>query len=222
MIIMNSYFNYESDLVNKFIEIKFKSSTRSITKTEIPIRWGNIDIINIRNNYIPFSKEQCKVLSRQSNARLFLKVKKDRGISRETLLNENGLSKSTILNALSQLQKEKLIIKRNNLYYRNIDFTFPKVIITGYEAKLTDYNKAFFQAVLNKEYVDYSYIVFPLDMANKIKEKYYNTLIENGIGLIGVSNSSQKRLIRATRNSKVKQYIRLANLVQTNMKEASI
>ena len=56
----------------------------------------------------------------------------------------------------------------------------------------------------------------------KRKIKYYDTLSENGIGLIGVSNNSQKKLVKAKRNTKVKQYIRLVNLIQTNIKKASI
>ena len=215
---MNEFFDYEIDLVNKFIDLKFKTSSRSITTTEVPIRWGNIDIINIKNNYIPFSKEQCEVLSRASNSRIFLKTKKDRGISKDKLIAEKGMSDSTIVNCINQLIKVNLIIKRNNLYYRNVNFTFPKIIITGYEAKLTDYNKAFFQAMINKEYVDYSYMVFPMDVANKLLEKYQEILIEHGIGLIGVSKGKQKTLIRAKRSNRIKNYIRLANLVQTNLK----
>lgn len=214
---MNNLFDYEVELVNKFIDLKFKVSSRSVTTTEVPIRWGNIDIVNIKNNYIPFSKEQCKVLSKASNARIFLKIKKDRGISKDKLINEKGMSNSTILNCINQLIKVKLIIKKDKLYYRNIDFTFPKIIITGYEAKLTDYNKAFFQANINKEYVDYSYIVFPMNIANKILVKYRDILIRHGIGLIGVSKTKQIRLIKAKRANNVKQYIRLANLVQTNL-----
>ena len=155
---MNSYFEYEIDLVNKFIDIRFKRNLRSITTTEVPIRWGNIDIVNIKNNYIPFNTEQCEILSKTSNSRIFLKTKKNRGISKKCLLNEKGMSEKTIQNCINQLLKARLIVKKEGLFYRNVDFTFPKVIITGYEAKLNDYNKAFFQATINKEYVDYSYI----------------------------------------------------------------
>jgi len=215
---MNSYFEYEIDLVNKFIDIRFKRNLRSITTTEVPIRWGNIDIVNIKNNYIPFNTEQCEILSKTSNSRIFLKTKKNRGISKKCLLNEKGMSEKTIQNCINQLLKARLIVKKEGLFYRNVDFTFPKVIITGYEAKLNDYNKAFFQATINKEYVDYSYIVFPMDIANKIFEKHQNILIEHGIGLIGVSNKKQKRLIRARKTLEIKQYTRLANLIQTNLK----
>lgn len=215
---MNNYFDYEIDLVNKFIDIKFKTSPRSITTVEVPIRWGNIDIINIKNNYIPFNNEQCKILSKTSNSRIFLKTKKNRGISKKMLLSEKGMSEKTIQNCISQLIKANLIIKKEGLYYRNIEFTFPKVIITGYEAKLTDYNKAFYQALINKEYVDYSYMIFPMDIAYKIIDKYHDILQDNGIGLIGVSNSKQKTLLKAKRTKEIKQYIRLSNLIQTNIK----
>ncbi|MBQ4634212.1 MAG: hypothetical protein IJB71_02560 [Bacilli bacterium] len=215
---MNNYFNYEIDLVNKFIDIKFKTSPRSITTVEVPIRWGNIDIINIKNNYIPFNNEQCKILSKTSNSRIFLKTKKNRGISKQMLLSEKGMSEKTIQNCINQLIKTKLIIKKEGLYYRNIEFTFPKVIITGYEAKLTDYNKAFYQALINKEYVDYSYMIFPMDIAYKIIDKYHDILQNNGIGLIGVSNTKQKTLLKAKRIKEIKQYVRLSNLIQTNIK----
>lgn len=222
---MNNYFKYETELVDKFIDLKFNSSSKSITTIEVPVRWGNIDIVNIKNNYIPFSDEQCVFLTRVSNARIFLKTKKNKGISKNSLLNIPGMSVNTIENCISQLLKAKLIIKKDNLYYRNIDFSFPKVTISGYEAKLTDYKKAFFQAMINKEYVDYSYIVFPLDIANKIFEKYSGVLIDNGIGLIGVSNKKQKLLIKPKRVKEVKQYYRLVNIVQANLcllKKASI
>lgn len=215
---MNNYFDYEIDLVNKFIDIKFKTSPRSITTVEVPIRWGNIDIINIKNNYIPFNNEQCKILSKTSNSRIFLKTKKNRGISKQMLLSEKGMSEKTIQNCINQLIKTKLIIKKEGLYYRNIEFTFPKVIITGYEAKLTDYNKAFYQALINKEYVDYSYMIFPMDIAYKIIDKYHDILQNNGIGLIGVSNTKQKTLLKAKRIKEIKQYVRLSNLIQTNIK----
>lgn len=214
---MNSYFEYEMDLVKKFLSLKVEKSSHSITTTEVPIRWGNIDIVNIKNNFLPFTEGQCIALSKISNARIFLKTKKNQGITKSSILAINGMSESTIENGLNQLIKTKLIIKKGNLYYRNIDFSFPKVIISGYEAKLTDYNKAVYQAIINKEYVDYSYILFPMDIAQKILIKKREFLLENGIGLIGVSDKKQKVLIKAKRIKEIKQYSRLVNLIQTNL-----
>lgn len=222
---MNNYFEYEIDLVNKFLSLKVEKLSHSITTTEVPVRWGNIDIVNIKNNFLPFTEDQCVALSKVSNARIFLKTKKNQGITKSKILSINGMSESTIENGLSQLIKTNLIIKKDNLYYRNIDFSFPKVIISGYEAKLTDYNKAVYQAIINKEYVDYSYMIFPMDIAQKLLSKNGDFLLENGIGLIGVSDKKQKVLIKAKRVKEIKQYSRLVNLIQTNLcvnKKASI
>ena len=102
----------------------------------------------------------------------------------------------------------------NRNYIRGIDYEFPKVKIYGYEAKLNDYNKAFYQACINKSYVDYSYMVFPMDVANKIKEIYFSILKENNIGLIGVDKKNSKILIKASKNKNIKSYIKLMTLMQ--------
>ena len=215
---MENSFDYEIELVKKFLELnKSESSQNTITTIEVPVRLGNIDIVEIRNNVLPFNDEQSIVLSKISNSRIFLKTKKSRGISKKSLLLMKGMSKSTIENCLNQLLKVNLIIKKDNLYYRNMEFSFPKVVITGYEAKLIDYKKAIFQAMINKDYVDYSYLIFPVDIAEKICEKNANFLMSNGIGLIGVSKKRKKILIRAKKIKEVKEYSRLVNLVQTNL-----
>lgn len=214
---MNDFFDYEIDLVKKFLEFKKDDLSHSITTIEVPVRWGNIDIVSIKNNFMPFNDEQCLVLSKVSNARIFLKTKKNQGISKTKLLSINGMSSSTIENSINQLIKSGLVVKNNNLYYRNIDFSFPKVVISGYEAKLSDYNKAVYQAIINKEYVDYSYMVFPMDVAQKILNTKSEFLISNGIGLIGVSNKKQKVLLKPKKIKEIKQYFRLVNIIQTNL-----
>lgn len=134
----------------------------------------------------------------------FFKNKKERGISKDKLIAEKGMNDSTIVNCINQITKVNLIIKRDNLYYRNVNFTFPKIIITGYEAKLTNYNKAFLKAMINKEYVDYSYMVFPMNIAKKLLEKYQKILIKHGIGLIVVSKDKQKTPIKAKSSNRIK------------------
>lgn len=70
-----------------------------------------------------------------------------------------------------ELQRCELIYKENNNYYRRLRFVFPKTNTTGYEAKLMDFNKSFYQAKSNKVYVDYSYLVFPMNIAENICER---------------------------------------------------
>lgn len=136
-----------------------------------------------------------------------MRLKNKRPISKETLSIGLGLSNSTIEKAIFELIKGNLIKKENNLYYRNINFVFPNVVISGYEAKLTDYNKALYQALMNKEFVDYSYMVFPLAVANNILKKHKDIIESNDLGLIGVSDSTIVTLIKPNKSLALLNYL---------------
>lgn len=213
---MSQIFNYERDLVEVFKKTYFNEKS-SILIDEMPIRWGNIDVVSITNTVLPFNDVQLSTLSNPTNSKLFLKTKKNRPITRKSLFKNIGASENTCKNALRNLLKNGLIVKRDCLYYRAIDFTFPKVIISGYEAKLTDYNKAFFQSCLNKNYVDLSYMVFPLDVANKIFNQHKDILFKNGIGLIGTSLNKSVTILKAQKQNSIKDYLRLINLAQSQI-----
>lgn len=212
---MKTIFNYEKNLVDSFITNYFDEKN-NLTLRELPIRWGNIDIVYILGNKkVPFNLKQIEALSKPSNAKIFMRIKKNRPISKKTLFNDLGLSENTFDNCVHKLISLKLIYKDiNGNYIRGIDYEFPKVKIYGYEAKLNDYNKAFYQACINKSYVDYSYMVFPMDVANKIKKIYFSILKENNIGLIGVDKKNSKILIKASKNKNIKSYIKLMTLMQ--------
>lgn len=213
---MNKIFDYEKDLVNNFKKTYFNNKS-CILIDEMPIRWGNIDVVSITNTILPFTNIQLSVLSNPTSAKLFLKTKKNRPITEKSLIRNIGASESTCKTAIRNLIKNNLIEKKNNLYYRAIDFTFPKVIISGYEAKLADYNKAFFQSCLNRNYVDLSYMVFPLNIANKIFEQHKDVLLKNGIGLIGTSSNKSITLLKAQKQTDIKDYLRLINLTQSQI-----
>lgn len=213
---MNNNFDYEKDLVIAFKKTFFKNKN-CIILDEMPIRWGNIDVVSITNTILPFSKEQLELLSSPTNAKLFLKTKKNRPITEKNIIKNIGVSDNTCKSALRKLLKNNLIEKKDNLYYRAIDFTFPKVVITGFEAKLSDYNKAFFQGCLNKNYVDLSYLVFPLDTAKKILNSHNTILNQSGIGLIGTDKNKSVVLLRARKQKNIKEYLRLIHLSQSQI-----
>lgn len=213
---MDCKFNSEKDLISSFL-YNYKIFKNEIVVEEISIRFGNIDIVSIENVELPFSNKQIKVLSKPAGALVFTKIKNKRPISKERLLKSIGLSESTLDNILYELLHCELIYREGNNYYRTIQFEFPKTIVTGYEAKLRDFNKAFFQAKGNKQYTDYSYIVFPMDMARVIMEKKINLLKENGIGLIGVSKEKSKCFLKATKSDMMQNHIRLLNLAKVNL-----
>jgi len=208
---MAKLFRYESNLVDTF-QKNHSLNNNSIIIPEMKIRWGNIDLVEINNSYSPFTHSQCEVLSRPSCAKIFMRLKNKRGISKNALYKGVGLSESTFTKCLSDLVRAQLVVKTNDLYIRNIMFVFPNVIITGYEAKLNDYNKALYQATINREYVDYSYMVFPMDIAENILKKHNELVMSLHIGLIGVEHENNIVLIKSCKNKPIKPYIRLMNL----------
>lgn len=213
---MSKIFRLESELVETFTTLYMKSRYEVMVK-ELPIRFGNIDVVSIKNPHLPLSDTQIEVLSKPACALVFTKIKNERPISKHTLVNSLGLSKSTAEHTIYDLLNVDLIAKdSNNHFTRKSKFVFPKTIVTGYEAKLTDFNKAFYQAKGNKDYVDYSYLIFPLDICERIFERKKNLLQENGIGLIGVSKNKTYIFLKATKLEKMKNHVRLLNLAKAN------
>lgn len=215
-------FRYEADLVEAFVS-NYKDFKSHLVVKELSIRFGNIDVVNIQNIKLPFNSEQTEILTRPSCALTFMRIKNARPVSKKTLSDNIGLSPSTLDNTLQLLTKSNLIYKNsNNHYLRKEKFVFPDTIITGYEAKLDDFNKAFYQGKLNKNFVDYSYLVFPLEKAKKIFNTKYKLLETNGIGLIGVTEDYSEQLIKAKKTSNIKSHIRLLNMTKTVEKLAYI
>jgi len=142
---MNKLFRYEAELVEVFRK-NYLTKRKTLIIDEMKIRWGNIDLVEINNVSLPFTEQQCQILSKPSCAKIFMKLKNRRLLSKSKLFIGLGISESTFNKALYELTKAGLIIKENQCYRRDVEFVFPKVVITGYEAKLTDYNKALFQA----------------------------------------------------------------------------
>lgn len=212
---MKINFEYEADLVLAFIN-SYSRMAKEVVIKEMPIRYGNIDVVSIKKTELPFTDEQILILSKPSNALLFTKVKNERPISKQKIIESVGLSDSTISGSLCDLMKYGLIIKKDNNYLRGSSFVFPKTTVTGYEAKLKDFNKAFYQAKSNKEYVDYSYLVFPMEIAKRILKNKLHLLDLNGLGLIGVSNEKSITLYKARKTKGVNNYMRLLNIAKAN------
>lgn len=53
---------------------------------ELPIRFGNIDVVSIKNSNLPFSKNQIETLSKPAAALIFTKIKNERPISKNILI----------------------------------------------------------------------------------------------------------------------------------------
>lgn len=203
-------FKYEYELVDYFI--KNLNVQDNILIREMNTRYGNIDVVRINSYELPFNLEQIETLSKPSCSRIFVYLKNKRYVCEDSIINNIGLSKSTLKSSLCELVSKKLIIKNENKFRRYKEFNFPKTTVTGYEAKLTDFKKAYYQAISNYKFVDYSYLVFPIAIAINIEKNYGTTLRESKVGLIGVSTEFNEVIIRANKIYEMSDSIRLLSL----------
>lgn len=206
-------FKSEKELVDTFIK-NIKKENKLILR-EFGIRHGNIDITIIDNLDLPFNEEQIISLSKPSNAAVYMRLKNDEYMSFKDITDRIGYSLKTIKNSIRELKLLGLIKENEKDFYkRSIPFIMPKTTIKGYEAKLRDFMKVYFQAINNIKYVDYSYIVFPMDKALLIKHKWENKLKQDNIGLIGVDKDINRIIIKATKVNEMSDLNRFLNLTK--------
>lgn len=208
-------FNYESELVEKFLQL-LPYNPDSVIINEMDTRHGNIDVVKINSYELPFNNSQIEILSKLSNSKIFTYLNNNRFLLLNSIIKNVGLSKSTIKSSLNELLREELIIENQNRYRRKKAFNFPKAKVWGFEAKLNNFQKAYYQAIKNLKYVDYSYMVFPLNTAIKIEKKYFKDIKKNNIGLIGVSENEFEILIKAKKTYTMNDSVRLLNLSKSN------
>ena len=207
-------FKSEKELVDTFIK-NTKKENKLILR-EFGIRYGNIDVTIIDNLDLPFNEEQIISLSKPSNAAVYMRLKNDEYMSFKDITDRIGYSSKTIKNSIRELKLLGLIKENEKDFYkRSIPFITPKTTIKGYEAKLRDFMKVYFQAINNIKYVDYSYIVFPMDKALLIKHKWENKLKQDNIGLIGVDKDINRIIIKATKVNEMSNLNRFLNLTKT-------
>lgn len=207
-------FKSENELVDTFIK-NIKKENKLILR-EFGIRHGNIDVTIIDNLDLPFNEEQIISLSKPSNAAVYMRLKNDEYMSFKDITDRIGYSSKTIKNSIRELKLLGLIKENEKDFYkRSIPFIMPKTTIKGYEAKLRDFMKVYFQAINNIKYVDYSYIVFPMDKALLIKHKWENKLKQDNIGLIGIDKDINRIIIKATKVNEMSNLNRFLNLTKT-------
>ena len=208
-------FKTEKELVDAFIKNAEKEN--KLIVREFGIRHGNIDVAIIDNLDLPFDENQTLSLSRPSNAAVYMRLKNDEYMSFKDLTNRIGYSPRTIRNCIRELKLLSLIQEDKNnkdFYKRAIPFMMPKTIIKGYEAKLRDFLKVYFQAINNIKYVDYSYIVLPMDKALDIKHDWGDRLKKDKIGIIGVNEDTNRIMIKATKLNEMNDFNRFLNLTK--------
>ncbi|MEG0240469.1 MAG: hypothetical protein RR623_07825 [Bacilli bacterium] len=196
-------FEYEVELVDRFIMLK-NISQNSIT--ECPFRWGSIDVVEYQLDRIKFlNSTQINFLKDKDNLSIFSFLYRKKGHTLDYLAESTRISKNIVKNRMKKMIELSICDLSNNLYFINNNIQFPDIVVRGYEMKLNDIKKAINQAVVNKKYCDYSYIVMPKNKYSLCLE--YKGLIKKcGLGLIVVDEKKVYEIIRPRRVDHNKNY----------------
>ncbi|EIZ2483045.1 hypothetical protein MOY42_000700 [Listeria monocytogenes] len=203
-------YKYESELVDNFIYLK---NFQNEYIEECPFRWGNIDLVEYETSSFRFLSElQIKELSNKESLLIFSMLNKSRPHTFEYILKKLDLTKDRLVMKLKSLERTEIVVKAGNLYSINNNIDFPDIIVRAYEMKLTDIRKAINQAVINKQYCDYSYVVMP-EEKRKLCLEYKDIFQKCSIGLLLVDNNNIKEVVRAKRIKEVN-YNKLASKIK--------
>ncbi len=186
-------FKNELELEIKFIKQlnKTKKYNEHIVQ-QFNARFGNVDVVKvIMNHSVNVSKTQAEILSIHANAMVVAFLHKKQSRTLNYLIKKTGYTKEYLLNIISNLKKENIIIENSfQKFIISENFKFPKLKFNAYELKLKDWKKAINQAVKNTNFAYNSFVVMPNEEAIKINNKYSNIFLNYNIGLIGVNNNS--------------------------------
>ncbi len=183
-------FKSELCLQEKFIELK-RESLKENEKilSEFNARFGNVDIVQVLyNERNLMNHEQAYLLSTYQYAKVLAFLHK-RAIRTYTYLKtQTDYNDKTLKSIISKLIKANIVIEvSSNRYLISPAFQFPILQFTSYEAKLQNWKKAILQASINKKFSSFSYVVLPINVAQKLKKDNLNYFQIYNIGLIGVS-----------------------------------
>lgn len=187
---VSKLFTSELYLQEKFIELKrdgLKDNERVLS--EFNARFGNVDIVQVivEDSHL-MNYEQARLLANYQSAKVISYLYKKAIRTFDYLMKRTDYNDKVLANLLSKLIKTNIIEEvAPKRYVISNNFRFPLLQFISYEAKLTDWKKAILQATINKKFSSYSYVVFPLELAKRLKEKNNNYFKNQNVGLIGVS-----------------------------------
>lgn len=190
-------FASELCLQEKFIELK-KEDLKENEKVlaEFNARFGNVDIVQVViNDSNLLNYDQAKLLSTYQFARVLAFLHKKAIRTFNYLKKSTDYNEKTLGTILSKLIKANIVTEiTSNRYVISKGFQFPILQFISYEAKLNNWKKAILQASVNKKFSSYSYVVLPIEVAKKLKEKKISYFLTYNVGLIGVSENKYEYL----------------------------
>lgn len=188
-------FNKEIDMQELFVfQLKQNLKTNEIIFQEFDARFGNVDVVKTTiSNDIITSYKKMIILKNYQCAKVIGYLHKRQPHNIKYLMEKSNYTYDNICIILNKLKKNKIVeIINDKQFIISKDFEFPNIEITSYELKLKEWKKAISQAIKNKNFSSYSYVVLPSKLAKFIATKDLDIFKTYNIGLIGINNNKHK------------------------------
>lgn len=192
-------FKSELSLQEKFIELKqleLKENEKILS--EFNARFGNVDIVQvILNDSLLMSYEQALLLSNYQYAKVIAYLHKNAVRTFAYLAKHTDYTDKVLAQILYKLAKASIIKEVSpKRYVISNNFQFPILQFISYEAKLSNWKKSILQSTINKKFSTYSYVVLPMELAEKLQRTKINYFHNHNVGLIGVSDEKIEYLYK--------------------------
>lgn len=203
-------FNSEAELVQFFIsQLTLGKAAQlgpfEIVAEEVSCKQGITDVIAVKKPLNSNSMEalySCSSLNEASGVLGVLKGQSPR--THSYLLESTAVSKKSVSKIIQELLSRSLIKEiSEGKYVSTVANEIEKTEIWSFEAKLSNWKRALFQAAQHVAFSTYSYMVIP-KCKEKLIIKNSATIRHYGVGVISCSkNGDIDIVIRAKRNNRI-------------------
>ena len=193
----------EADLLSGFSnwlsnENVYRATTSRILLPELDGLQGRPDLVDIHLQALPSAinlDDLAASLRSPAQARILANLRFGATRSQAHLEKSSGFTKQALRSHLKELEKNGLVeLNRNSAVSLSCPLTWGMARIVTYEGKLTNWRRAFHQALGYRSFSHNVWVVMPpsgAQQAQKIKE----ALRANGIGLIAYDRETGPRIV---------------------------
>lgn len=185
----------EENLVTVFevyLNDKTKIKSNFTIMRELDCWQGRADVVKVINNSkLKYCKSQGLALTNLTNARILSLLHYRSPRTLKFIEKKTYFKITTIKKSLRELIKCDLVIKTDNeSYLLNPSFIFPSITFDAYEAKISNWRRALYQAIQYKGFANTSSVVMPTKhIANALLHS--KDFLSNGIGLYEINHSGK-------------------------------
>ena len=201
-------FRNEEELVQCFVEQLTSDNALAVGEfglvaKEVVCKQGITDVVAVKRPLDISTMEALQSCTSLNEASGILgELKENAPRTRSYLVSSHVVSKRSISRTLFELMEGSLVSETSEgKYISRVANEISKMEIWSFEAKISDWRRALFQAAQHAPFSTYSYIVVPANK-KKIIQKNSETIRRYGVGVIICSKDNSIEVIIAAKKNK--------------------